>query len=437
MNAYAIRRLTPAISILIALVAVIALLSFADTQNATAAQTVNTITVEAILNPEMDLLNEGFEAGSPINHLYADNQDGIHAYGEGIVTRSDGYTWTLSMDNDQAFLSPINDLYIITDGIITETWTFTVTNETPAKIVRNDAFFTVYVNSPAEVQVNQPFDVEFSITNIGNMTATVSLRAPWGQCGDRILIPNEVFTLTDTMVLTETGQTEIVGMIAWAEYRLQDYNQIIISDQIVPVTWVQIAGPLNGYIGEEITLTAMTNVTATNNVTYHFTATDLGEIEFYGLSLGVQQALVWETPGEKVIEVAATNVAGNVVSDTMTVTVISPAPTTYQIFIPLAYKDYTPPTVIDRGTITLTTGQGWSNPEQEDFLFGLFALNVEFLSISVDNADMQITCNDESLTATDDDGNGIFDAGCSSTAPWTVEIKVGNIIERWHVNLAP
>lgn len=127
---------------------------------------------------------------------------------------------------------------------------------------------------------------------------------------------------------------------------------------------------------------------------------------------------------------------------TYTVTVLESLAPSHKIFLPLVFRNFIPPTVIDRGTVTLTVGVGWTNPGGiffggEDYLAGLFALNDQYISISTQFADAQITCNGQNLTASDDDGNGIFDAGCSSSAPWVIQIRKDNIIELWRVEIVP
>lgn len=488
--------------------------------------------VEAVLTPGLELSNPGYAAGSPISQLYADNADGVHAYGQGVVIRgSDGYSWTLSIDADQVFLTPLSDIFTVTNGVITETWAFSVDMTGTASftgIRRNDAWFEAALTAvPNPAVIAEPITYTLIVTNTGSMTGTTAYCDNENICSWLDLGAGEVYTeVYAVRNYTATGTYPDSVTIQWDNGYSRTIETVVVvtatPPQCIPITDISINGPTTGTINVEYTFTtSVSPLTATKPITLNWNPLGFEEGVYGWTNPGVKTIMVtatnacstvttnhiisisaeppvtptltisgpitgvtntmytfigtsdftatewiwktgwrtrinyhpglydtasfsWSQPGIYTLTLQTQNEMGGpiVATATHTITIVTTPPVTktYYVFMPATFRNYTPPTIVDRGTVNLKAGEGWTNPEGpwfggKEFLSGLYAPNREFLSITIADSAAVVTCNNIQLNPTDDDNNGYYDAGCTSPAPWLVDIRLGNIIERWHIVL--
>lgn len=144
--------------------------------------------------------------------------------------------------------------------------------------------------------------------------------------------PQAVFTTTENVALP--GNTQDGSVLIEAE------------DTVVALTDVTLTGPTEGVPGTEYTFTAEVSPTdATTPVTYTWTATNRGEMVRTGERTD-NIAYTWETPGDKVVNVTATNAAGEDHSATLTLTLEADTPAV----VPVGAVTLTGPTDGEPGT---------------------------------------------------------------------------------------
>ncbi len=264
------------------------------------------------------------------------------------------YLWTAT---DQTAI-PHTDIASLNDSVDftwattgTKTITVTVSNASGSVIDTHTAEINISAQAPTAVAISGP--ITTNVNAATNFTADVSplnttqpLTYTWQADGLSPIVHPSVTLLSDNADFTWTtlGSKVVTVTVSNAEGSVSDTHNVVVNNVIQAPTLVTITGAISGFRNTAIPFTANVGLANTTQpLTYTWQADGLSPIVNPSVaSLSNAVSFTWASTGTKTITLTVSNAAG-FASDTHTLTIETAPSIPSTIYLPLIFKNYTPP----------------------------------------------------------------------------------------------